>query len=323
MIWLTQRNGGAGTTGMNSPQRHREGTDQLSTFNVQRSTSNAESGERGAETTEICGQGYGEAASRGLGFRLRCPFEDSGRRLRALRMTCCWRGPTLAAAGRGGFTLVEVMLAMAVCAIVLAAINGVFFGALRLRETTNRVVDESQPAQLALTTLRADLESAVSPTTNGVMTGDFRVGDITSLGLNQNVSIEMYTTTGALHENEPWGEIQRVTYELRSSTGGPLGRGQDLVRSVTRNLLATITPVPEDQWMMGNVQNLTFDCYDGTQWRNTWDTTSSDTNLPIAVRVTIQLAGEGPDDPRAQQPIVLLIPIDSESRTNQIPNSGS
>jgi type II secretion system protein J len=224
---------------------------------------------------------------------------------------------------RGGFTLVEVMLAMAVCAVVLAAINGVFFGALRLRETTNRVVDESQPAQLALGTMRSDLQSAVSPTTNGVMTGDFRVGDITSAGLNQNVSIEMYTTTGALHENEPWGEVQRVTYGLRPPAGGAGAQGQDLVRSVTRNLLATITPVPEDQWVMGHVQNLTFDCYDGTQWRNTWDTTLSDTNLPIAVRVTIQLAGEDPSDPRAREPIVLLVPVDSESRTNQVPNTGS
>jgi type II secretion system protein J len=224
---------------------------------------------------------------------------------------------------RGGFTLVEVMLAMAVCAIVLAAINGVFFGALRLRETTNRVVDESQPVQLALSTMRSDLQSAMSPTTNGVMTGDFRVGDITSAGLNQNVSIEMYTTTGALHETEPWGEVQRVTYELRPSAGGAGARGQDLVRSVTRNLLATITSAPEDRWVMGQVQNLTFDCYDGTQWRNTWDTTLGDTNLPIAVRVTIQLAGEGPNDPRARQPIVLLVPVDSESRTNQMPNTGS
>jgi type II secretion system protein J len=224
---------------------------------------------------------------------------------------------------RGGFTLVEVMLAMAVCAIVLAAINGVFFGALRLRETTNRVVDESQPVQLALSTMRSDLQSAMSPTTNGVMTGDFRVGDITSAGLNQNVSIEMYTTTGALHETEPWGEVQRVTYELRPSAGGAGARGQDLVRSVTRNLLATITSAPEDRWVMGQVQNLTFDCYDGTQWRNTWDTTLGDTNLPIAVRVTIQLAGEGPNDPRVREPIVLLVPVDSESRTNQMPNAGS
>jgi type II secretion system protein J len=224
---------------------------------------------------------------------------------------------------QGGFTLMELMLAMGVCAIVLAAINGVFFGALRLREATIRAVDESEPAQLALTTMRSDLQSAMSPTTNGVMTGDFRVGDITSAGMNQNVSIELYTTTGALHENEPWGDVQCVTYELRPSTGGAGNQGQDLVRSVTRNLLATITPVPEDQWMLGHVQNLTFDCYDGTQWRNSWDTTVSDTNLPIAVRVTIQLAGEGTGDPRAREPIVLTVPIDSQSRTNQVPTAGS
>jgi type II secretion system protein J len=224
---------------------------------------------------------------------------------------------------RGGFTLVELMLVMAVCAIVLTAINGVFFGALRLREATIRAVDESEPAQLALTTMRNDLESAMSPTTNGVMTGDFRVGDITSAGMNQNVSIELYTSTGALHDNEPWGDVQCVTYELRPSAGGAGNQGQDLVRSVTRNLLATITPVPEDQWMLGRVQSLTFDCYDGTQWRNSWDTTASDTNLPIAVRVSIQLAGEGPGDPRAREPIVLVVPIDSQSRTNQMPTAGS
>jgi len=155
------------------------------------------------------------------------------------------------------------------------------------------------------------------------MTGDFRVGDITSAGLNQNVSIELYTTTGALHENEPWGDVQRVTYELRPSVGGAGTRGQDLVRSVTRNLLATITPVPEDQWMLGRVQSLTFDCYDGAQWRNSWDTTVSDTNLPAAVRVSIQLAGEGSVDPRDREPIVLMVPIDSQSRSNQVPTAGS
>jgi type II secretion system protein J len=224
---------------------------------------------------------------------------------------------------KGGFTLIELMLAMGVCAIALAAINGVFFGALRLREATIRAVDEAAPAQLALTTLRSDLQSAMSPTTNGVMTGDFRVGDITSVGLNQNVSIELYTTTGALHENEPWADVQCVTYELRPSAGGAGNQGEDLVRSVTRNLLATITPVPEDQWMLGHVQSLTFDCYDGTQWRNSWDTTVSDTNLPIAVRVTIQLAGEGPGDPRAREPIILTVPIDSQARTNQVPTAGS
>ena len=213
---------------------------------------------------------------------------------------------------RNGFTLMELVLAMGICAIVLAAINAIFFTALRLRETTRRTVDESLPVQQALATMRRDLQGAMPPSTNGVMSGDFRVGDVTSLGLNQNVSIELHATTGALRENEPWGEVQRVTYELRSS--GAAAPGRDLIRSVTRNLLATITPAPDDQWMMGNVQRLDFDCYDGTQWRNAWDTTLGDTNLPMAVRVRIQLAGNTAGSP---QPIVIVVPIDMQSRTNQ------
>ena len=66
----------------------------------------------------------------------------------------------------------------------------------------------------------------------------------------------------------------------------------DLVRCVNRNLLATTTQTPEIQSLMGNVQTLQFDCYDGTQWRNTWDTSAGDTNLPVAVRVRIQLAAK-------------------------------
>jgi len=215
---------------------------------------------------------------------------------------------------RGGFTLMELVLAMGICAIVLAAINAIFFTALRLRETTSRAVDESLPVEQALTTLRRDLQGAMPPSTNGIMSGDFRVGDITSLGLNQNVSIELYATTGALHDNQPWGEVQRVTYELRSA--GATATGRDLIRSVTRNLLATITPAPDDQWMMGNVQSLDFDCYDGTQWRTAWDTTMGDTNLPMAVRVRIQLAG---NDAGNRQPIVIVVPIDTQthSATNQ------
>ena len=217
----------------------------------------------------------------------------------------------------GGFTLMELVLAMGICAIVLAAINAVFFSALRLRAVTMQAVDESLPVQRALTTLRRDLQCAMPPLTNGVLSGDFKVGDVTSLGLNQNVNIELYTTTGALHENEPWAEVQRVTYELRASAAGPSAPGKDLIRSVTRNLLATITPSPDDQWMMGNVASVDFDCYDGTQWRNAWDTTAGNTNLPVAVRVRIQLAGNDADSPLSQQPIVIVVPIDTQSRTNQ------
>jgi type II secretion system protein J len=215
---------------------------------------------------------------------------------------------------KSGFTLIELILAVGVMAIVLMAISGVFFSAMRLRERTSEAVAESLPVQQALSLIRRDLQGAMPPATNGVFAGDFKVGDVTSLSLNRPVDIELYTTTGALRQDQPWGEVQRVTYELRppADRSAP---GQDLVRSVTRNLLSTIPQSPVDQWLMGGVQSIEFSCFDGTQWRDYWDTTLTDTNLPVAVRVRIQLAGNG-GGPANPQPIEIVVPIDTQAQTS-------
>ena len=66
-----------------------------------------------------------------------------------------------------------------------------------------------------------------------------------------------------------------------------------------------------------------FSAYDGMQWNNAWDTTdttSVNTNLPLAVRVDIQLnGGRG----RNMPPIEILVPIDSQSRSNSTSTVGS
>jgi hypothetical protein len=162
----------------------------------------------------------------------------------------------------------------------------------------------------------------VTPTngTSKILSGDFRVGALTSAGISQPVAIEMFTATGALSDNAPWGDIQKVTYELKdpADRNGP---GRDLYRSITRNILAATTPDVEDQWMLGGVQSIEFSCFDGSQWSDVWDTTgvtSVSTNLPVAVRVRIQLAGNNGAN---GEPIEILVPIDSQSRTNATLNT--
>jgi type II secretion system protein J len=199
------------------------------------------------------------------------------------------------------FTLMEVILAMGVCAIVMVAISGIFLSAVRVRERTLAAVDEGLPVQQALSYLRRDLQGAMSPSTNGVLSGDFRVG------ADAEIAIELYTTTGALLANAPWGDVQKITYGVKD---------KQLVRGVTRNLLTPIAPVADDQSMMGNVESVQFDCYDGVQWRSTWDTTLADTNLPVAVRVRIQMAGDSAN----RQPIELIVPVNAQSSTNQVQN---
>jgi prepilin-type N-terminal cleavage/methylation domain-containing protein len=215
-----------------------------------------------------------------------------------------------------GFTLIEMILAVGVAAIVLIAVNAAFFTALHLRERTQAAVDEATPVDLALATLRRDLQCVVPPKPGGILSGDFKAGTITSPGISELVAVEMFTATGALSDNAPWGEVQRVTYELKNpaSRSAP---GRDLVRSVTRNLLTPATPDVEDQWLMSGVESIQFGCFDGAQWLDTWDTTgatSANTNLPVAVRVQIQMAGD--NGGARPEPIEILVPIDSQSRTN-------
>ena len=209
-----------------------------------------------------------------------------------------------------------MILAIGVAAIVLIAINAVFFSALRLRSATTEAVDAATPLDQTTAFLRRDLQCVVTPTngTTKVLSGSFRVGTITSDGVAEPVAIEMFTADGALSQNVPWADIQRVTYELKNSTDGS-GR-RDLYRSVMRNLLATGTPEVQDQLMLTGVDNIKFTCYDGSQWQNTWDTsdpTSVNTNLPLAVRVDIQMDGD-----KLNEPIELVVPIDSVSRTNMV-----
>jgi len=211
----------------------------------------------------------------------------------------------------------EIMLALAISAIVLAGIGGVFYSAVRLRERTMAMLDESVPLQQAFNFIRHDLQGALPPDGGNLpLAGDFKLQALGS-GLGQNFRIEFFTTSGAINDNTTWSDIQFVSYELRDSTDRSKNNiGKDLVRSVNRNVLATALLDAQEQPLLSNVQSLEFSCFDGANWRDSWDTSLGDTNLPYAVRVRIQLAGDNGANSRAQQPFEIVVPVVSQSRTN-------
>jgi len=218
------------------------------------------------------------------------------------------------------FTLIEMLLAVAICAIVLVAINGVFATAVRLRDKTSEAVENALPVSRAMEMMVRDLKGTVGP--GGFLAGDFRCG-AQAMGATMGLSgeagsagLDFFTSTGALSDKAPWGDIQEVFYELKAPTDRNQ-TGMELVRCVNRNLLATTTQTPEIQSLLSKVQTLQFDCYDGTQWRNTWDTSAGDTNLPVAVRIRIQLAAKQGETTPNQQPLEMLVPLISQTRTNQ------
>ena len=137
----------------------------------------------------------------------------------AINAACVGNSSFVLRPSRGGFTLIEMILAIGIAAIVLIVVNAAFFSALRLRDDTADMVDAASPVDAAVTFLKRDLQCAVTPTngTSKILSGGFRAGNgLTSVGVSDPVAIEMFTATGALSDSEPWGDIQRVTYELKT-----------------------------------------------------------------------------------------------------------
>jgi len=67
----------------------------------------------------------------------------------------------------GAFTLIEMLLALAIAAVVLVAINAVLFGGLHLQARTTELTAQTLPMDHLIATIRQDMlgivPSATSP----------------------------------------------------------------------------------------------------------------------------------------------------------------
>jgi type II secretion system protein J len=214
-----------------------------------------------------------------------------------------------------GFTLIEVLLALMISAIVLVIIGSFFAGALKVQQHVNGSVDEALPIERALNLLEKDLKNAVAP--GGLLAGPLQSGSADG-GVDANSGIQIYTTTGLMMPNSPWSEIQKVTYGLQAPTDNSANNGKDLIRTVTRNLLTTGAEDDDEQNLASGIESLTFSYFDGNNWIDSWDD-STETNLPMAVRVNVQMAAD--QNAARPDPIQLLVPLMVQTHTNQLDNS--
>ena len=220
---------------------------------------------------------------------------------------------------RGAFTLIELLIAVAIFAMVLTAINGVFYAAMRLQSKTSRSVEDALPLQQAVVVLKRDLQGIVIP--GGSLGGALQSGTSTATPSTAIPpgSTAFYTCTGVIDTTSPWADVQKVVYYLKASEYRNAA-GKDLVRAVNRNLLSTAQEQLVEQWLMSGVERLQLAFFDGAAWQDSWDSTTPDpttgqtNNLPRAVKVQIDLAA-GYGQPR-QAPIQMVVPIVVQVRTN-------
>jgi type II secretion system protein J len=214
---------------------------------------------------------------------------------------------------RNAFTLIEVLLAVAIFGVVLLAIHSIFHGALRLRNRTTQAVEEALPIERALATLRHDLANIVPP--DGPLGGTLTTTATTTDGLLTQPLLQFHTATGILTDTAPWGEIQRVAYSLAAPTNTATGR--DLRRIVTRNLLPLTQDLPDDQPLLQGVDSILFSFHDGTAWKDSWDSTNEVILLPRAIRVSLTLVDTNLNRTASRPPpIELVVGLMVEPATN-------
>jgi type II secretion system protein J len=223
------------------------------------------------------------------------------------------------------FTLIEVMLAVVIFAIVLSAIHMLFHGALQLRNKTTEAIEKALPVQQTIAIIQRDLANITMP--GGTMLGELQTSQLGS-GTNTvdvlnpvndtlpgQSTPAFYTASGMIDDNGPWADVERVSYALLPSTNGLPGK--DLVRRVTRNLLPVLSEQPDMQYLMNGVDTITVLFYDGLQWREYWDSTTETNKLPYGIKIQLQLTHDN-SDRTYHAPIEIVAPVILRAGTNEV-----
>ena len=220
---------------------------------------------------------------------------------------------------RRAFTLIELVLAMAASAILLAAIYGVFSSAVHARDEAVGRTREARVRARAANVLRNDLRNAL--VSGGTLAAALE-GSAQSPGGGFPGYLKFTTTTAPDAEDVPDPDVQQVEYYIVTDKSAADQKAGMLVRAHTRNLLATTAEVATEEPLLAGVESMEVSFYDGTAWQDSWQlssstatttaatttgTASSTTTLPQAVRVRIQPARKSANDfPPA--PLEVLVP---------------
>ncbi|MDW7709271.1 MAG: type II secretion system protein GspJ [Deferrisomatales bacterium] len=191
---------------------------------------------------------------------------------------------------RRGFTLLEVLLALALLALVLSLVQGAYSGAARSRNLSNAQTREVHAAAMVLDRLATELAAAFHTTTT-----PFRAqatGFHVDRGPDGLSTLSFVTRLSPLPGSLPGGEAE-VGYLVERDREGQLR----LRRRESRDLDGDPEEGGVSYEILPGVSRFEVLCYDGTDWVDGWDTGRRDAEplLPLAVSVEIAW-GEGEEE---------------------------
>jgi len=198
------------------------------------------------------------------------------------------------------FTLLEVLLAVFMGAVLTAALSVVFRTSVRFRNHAAVLMSQAQTDHRCLRRLTADLAAIVPP--DGHLAKDLIGTTEEESDLVHRDRIEFSAAANSPSDSSFGADVIHIAYELTEAED-PGTATLLLKRSVWDNPLALQDEEPAETVILTHVTSLTIEYYDGTDWATAWDTSLQEGALPSAVRLTI----ERDESPEPALPLVLIV----------------
>lgn len=176
-----------------------------------------------------------------------------------------------------GFTLLELLLALAIAALILVAAYTTLFSLTKAQETASTGMEKRRALRNTMDLLRRELTSTLFK--SGDTRLRFIVEDRDYYG--KPASTIQFATLTAPSEGLATDQL-RVRYQTTEKSNSSL-----TVRRTSRVFFAD-----EDQKngypLLDETEGFLVECYDGSKWVKAWDTTLNPA-LPKMIRVTITI----------------------------------
>ena len=234
---------------------------------------------------------------------------------------------------RRGITLVEVLIAASISALVMGAAGTAYVAGLRSARALSQgrdVVARQTVFENTLADLfaHAYVDADATNTATYFVSGDSITGTSPTSGGSSDDGSVVFTVLGRRlpstllsstedfeTNNEKFGPVAGVTEVQLGTTpvGQPTGGQEGLFLREQSPSDADPSQGGTESLLSPDVETISFEYYDGTGWVKTWDTTTQGTRrLPSAVRVTYRLRN-------ATEDRIVVFPIPASDVTSDNP----
>lgn len=183
----------------------------------------------------------------------------------------------------GGFTLLEIILAVALCALVMGLVYGIVLSTIQAAERVDELTAGSEIGPAILALIREDVAAAFLPGKDQ----DYFVGQSKNgrdrfdfISSSAVFAAETAGAEPAIHS------VNEMGYQVKEAPGGG---GLVLYRRVDPFIDAEPLRGGRLTAVVDNVLSFKVSYWDGKDWQPTWIASKMEDKLPMSVRIELKI----------------------------------